>query len=603
MIVPFVVTFLLLLIALALSVRGTTRDSRADLLTDRLRAEVRLAAVAVAPLLQRGASTDEIAALASVQATVLQARLMVLDGDGRVVADSAGSASGVQSPRAQVEVVTALRLGTGTAVRDVDGRGGRVIYAAAAVPGTDPAVVHASLPLEPSPSLGPSQRVAVVTVLVAVAVVVGVGIVLANRILRPIDELRDGFRGVAAGRLDVLIPTTTTRELDELGRAFNGMVRQIRASRDEEERARVRLEATLANLSDGVVVTDPAGGLVRMNGAAVHLLGLPSMPPAGQPFVQVSRDHELAALLEAALASKIGEPGLAEVHHARSRRIMEATAQRVAGTREPLGLVVLRDVTELRRLEGVRREFVANVSHELRTPLASIKALVETLEAGAVDDPDVAGDFLHRIVGEVDRLAALVDELLDLARLESGRVTLHAEAMDPKDLLERAAERLRSQTERSRLTLAIEVPPGLPAVRADRARVEQVVLNLLHNAIKFTPPGGRVTIAAVERDGSLEVSVRDTGVGVPEDELPRLFERFYKADKARRSEGTGLGLAIAKHIVQAHGGAIWAESRPGNGSTFRFTLPLAKADGRGFPGASDARTADRERPATRPRER
>jgi two-component system phosphate regulon sensor histidine kinase PhoR len=381
------------------------------------------------------------------------------------------------------------------------------------------------------------------------------------------------------------------------------MTQQLRASREEVDRARLRLETTLASLSDGVIITDEDGALLRMNGPAVQLLGLPAAPPSGLPFVQVSRDHELAALLRDALAAPDGSPRFAVVDYGRSRRVLEATAQRLAGAEERLGLVVLRDVTELRRLERVRREFVANVSHELRTPLASIKALVETLEAGAMEDPAVAGDFLHRIVGEVDRLATLVDELLDLARLDSGRVVLHPEPLDPGELLSRAAERLRPQTERARLALELRVPPDLPPVRADRARVEQVMLNLLHNAIKFTPPEGTITVTASVDGQMLEVAVRDTGVGVAEDELPRLFERFYKADKARRSDGTGLGLAIAKHIVQAHGGTIWAESRPGEGATVRFTLPLA-ADGDAHPPAGVAngdRTAGRARPEARRR--
>jgi two-component system phosphate regulon sensor histidine kinase PhoR len=240
-------------------------------------------------------------------------------------------------------------------------------------------------------------------------------------------------------------------------------------------------------------------------------------------------------------------------------------------------VVTLRDVTELKRLESVRREFVANVSHELRTPLASVRAMVETLEAGAIEDQELSDQFLHRIVGEVDRLAALVDDLLDLGRLDSGRVHLHLEPLDPRDLLTRAAERLRPQTERARLDLVIDVPAGLPQVIADRPRVEQVMLNLVHNAIKFTRAGGTIAVRA-RRDGDqLVIEVNDTGAGIAQEELGRLFERFYKADKARRSDGTGLGLAIAKHIVQAHGGAIWVESEVGRGSTFFFTLPIASA--------------------------
>jgi two-component system phosphate regulon sensor histidine kinase PhoR len=248
---------------------------------------------------------------------------------------------------------------------------------------------------------------------------------------------------------------------------------------------------------------------------------------------------------------------------------------------ERLGIVVVRDVTELRRLESIRREFVANVSHELRTPLASIKALVETLDAGAKDDPEVASSFFGQISHEVDRLTGLVDELLDLARIESGRITLKLESMSPATLITAGIERLRPQVDRAHLTMVNDVASRLPNVSADRTRVEQVLVNLVHNAIKFTPPGGTITVSArVERD-QLAVAVADTGVGISAAELPRVFERFYKQDKARRSDGTGLGLAIAKHIVQAHGGAIRVESELGHGTTFTFTLPLAESSTKG----------------------
>ena len=219
------------------------------------------------------------------------------------------------------------------------------------------------------------------------------------------------------------------------------------------------------------------------------MLGTTIEEAVDRSFIVASRDHDLAALLRVALAKD--EARTATVEHGRDHRILEASAQPFSGGGERLGLVVLRDVTELRRLERMRREFVANVSHELRTPLASIRAVVETLEAGAVDDPVVAGDFLRRIIGEVDHLVGLVDELLDLARLESGRAVLKPEASDPAALLTRAVERLRPQVER-RSELRIEVPPDLPPVRVDRGRIEQVLINLVHNAVKFTSEGGEI---------------------------------------------------------------------------------------------------------------
>jgi two-component system phosphate regulon sensor histidine kinase PhoR len=326
--------------------------------------------------------------------------------------------------------------------------------------------------------------------------------------------------------------------------------------------------------------------VLSLNAMAARMLETRVSDATGKPFMLAVRDADLHQLLQSSYESSSALA--ATIDYARSGRVFDAVAQRVSSGNERLGILVIRDVTELRRLENVRREFVANVSHELRTPLASIRALVETLEAGAIDDPHVSRDFFGRVIGEVDRLTALVDELLDLARLESGRITLKLADMAPRTLVEGGADRLRAQIERARLTLSVEVAPDLPTVTVDRGRIEQVLLNLIHNAIKFTPPGGAITVRAEREADAVAISVIDTGSGISAAEMPRVFERFYKSDKARRSDGTGLGLAIAKHIVHAHGGTIWVESAPGSGSTFTFTLPVDET--------AEAREADRSRP-------
>ncbi|MBE3144706.1 MAG: PAS domain-containing sensor histidine kinase [Planctomycetes bacterium] len=237
-------------------------------------------------------------------------------------------------------------------------------------------------------------------------------------------------------------------------------------------------------------------------------------------------------------------------------------------------LLVFQDLTRLRRLEMVRRDFVSNVSHELRTPLASLKALVDTLAEGALEDPPAARRFLLRMENEIDNLSQIVQELLELSRIESGKVPLERRAILPVELLTPAVERIQVQAERAGLKLRLACPIDLPPVSADPKRMEQVLVNLLHNAIKFTPPRGEIYISASRESNSVVFMVHDTGVGIAPNALPRIFERFYKADRARSGGGTGLGLSIARHLVEAHGGKIWAESIVSQGSTFYFSLPL-----------------------------
>jgi two-component system phosphate regulon sensor histidine kinase PhoR len=238
-------------------------------------------------------------------------------------------------------------------------------------------------------------------------------------------------------------------------------------------------------------------------------------------------------------------------------------------------LVILQDLTPIRRLETVRRDFISNISHELRTPLAGLKALVDTLRGGAIKDRPAAKRFLKRMDAEVDAMTQMVEELLDLSRIESGQAPLRLEPTRVTELVIPPVDRLRPQAERAGQELMFHVAPEMPLVQADVDQARLVLTNLVHNAVKFTPPGGRITVSAQPNGEEVLFSVEDTGVGIPAEDLPRVFERFYKADQARSGGGTGLGLAIAKHVVQGHGGRIWAEGVEGEGSTFYFTLPVA----------------------------
>jgi two-component system phosphate regulon sensor histidine kinase PhoR len=237
-------------------------------------------------------------------------------------------------------------------------------------------------------------------------------------------------------------------------------------------------------------------------------------------------------------------------------------------------LLLVQDLTRVRRLETIRRDFVSNLSHELRTPLASLKALTETLREGALEDPQAATRFLKRIETEVDALTQMAGELLELTRIESGQLQFEFKPVQAASLLLSSAERMKAQAERAGVVLRLGNYQDKTEVRADPTRLEQVLVNLIHNAIKFTNSGGEVVLSAQRETEYVCFSVQDTGAGIPAEDLERIFERFYKVDHARSSGGTGLGLSIARHIVEAHGGKIWAESVEGRGSIFYFTVPV-----------------------------
>jgi two-component system phosphate regulon sensor histidine kinase PhoR len=561
-------------IGLGIFLDVSIRSLYLDRLEDQLASQANVVGRSLASDLNANPSIATIDPLVKAYSEDINARITIIAPDGSVLGDSNADPAAMNNHLNRPEIAEAVADGAGTVERKSGTVDATYLYVAVQVPGAPSYIAETALPISQVDNAMSDvrRRIAAGTV-IAVLVSIGAGLWISRRITGSLNAVRDSAVRVAAGDLAATVEPPSTRELADLANAFNTMTSQVEDLVDESRRARMRWASAFASLGDGMLLVDNNEIVTAINVAGADLLDADPDWAINQAFVVVARDHELTALLRESMQRQEMRRSVIELSH--GGLFIEATARPVAGYNERYTIVTLRDVTELRRLESVRREFVANVSHELRTPLASIRAVVETLEGGAIDDPEVAEDFLHRIVGEVDRLAALVDDLLDLARLESGRVHLTLDVLDPLDLLSRAAERLRPQTERARLSLVIDVPPDLPPVLADRARIEQVLLNLVHNAIKFTPAGGSITVRGRVDGDTLVTNVIDTGAGIPEVDLPRLFERFYKADKARRSEGTGLGLAIAKHIVQTHNGAISVQSVLGVGSTFTFTIPLA----------------------------
>ena len=358
-----------------------------------------------------------------------------------------------------------------------------------------------------------------------------------------------------------------SKELENLSSAVTSLVTTFNTQHAAIDDERARLATVLDQMTDGVLIADSQGLIQFANPAAGRLFQTSN--PTHRSITEVIRNHQLVEAWRR--CQQTGQMQTESVEVPTRHQFLQLVV--IPDTHASGSLLLVQDLTRLRRLETVRRDFVSNLSHELRTPLASLKALAETLQEGALDDPPAARQFIDQIQIEVDALTQMVNELLELSKIESGRFTLDLAPVAACDLLDSASKRMQLQAERAGLNLRVACADDLPKVQIDSQRLEQVMVNLIHNAVKFTRAGGEVVLLAEPVDGSVRFGVCDTGIGIPEDEVSRIFERFYRVDKSRAGGGTGLGLSIAKHIVEAHRGKIWAESREGEGSTFYFTIP------------------------------
>ena len=408
---------------------------------------------------------------------------------------------------------------------------------------------------------------------VVAALSVGLAYTVSRRTSRSGRAVAEGARRLASGDLEYRVEAPSPGETRELAEAFNRMAATIRDMVRDLSAERNRLSVVLDTMADGVIVINPDGGVDLMNRAAEWLLETPSVQSDGRKLSDIVRNYELLQLVSDAQSDR----GIhqVELELVKGRRFLSAIATPQSENRDSGVLLTLRDFTGLRHMETTRTEFVSNVSHELRTPLASVKALVETLQDGALEDRDTARDFLRRIHGDVDRMTAMVSELLELSQLESGHAPIHLAPVDLRSVVDETELEFAMRLESAKLNLNLDLPDGLPYVMGDADKLSQVLRNLVENAVKFTPEGGSIDISATASGQWVELRVSDTGVGIAPAHLPHVFERFYKVDRSRKDDGTGLGLAIVKHLVEAHGGDIHAESIEGQGST--FTLALRRA--------------------------
>jgi two-component system phosphate regulon sensor histidine kinase PhoR len=375
---------------------------------------------------------------------------------------------------------------------------------------------------------------------------------------------------------DVFNPPQIIRGLpDEISQLYDGYLKYISIQKVNyaSSLADQRLFASiLENMTDGILIADQRGFVVLINKAAKDMFSIKGEDAVGKSIIEVFRHYRVHEIWERCKQS--GQQEMATLETAPDKAYIQCIAAPLDKGLSGNILILFQDLTRIHQLEIVRQDFVSNVSHELRTPLASLKLITETLQDSALEDPSSAAHFLTRMDAELDNLTQMVEELLELSRIESGQVPLQKKLIAPCEIVRNAGGRMALQAERAGIIIDFTCEKEMPMILADGPRLEQVLVNLIHNAIKFTPPGGRVDVSAYPEDDGVTFFVKDTGKGISPKDQERIFERFYKTDRSRTDKGTGLGLSISRHLVEAHHGKIWLVSIPQQGSTFFFRIPI-----------------------------
>jgi two-component system, OmpR family, phosphate regulon sensor histidine kinase PhoR len=545
-------------------------------LETRLTSEARMVGEVLKPDLLSSDQNADLDATAKRWANVVDARVTIISVDGTVLGESHEDRATMDNHLSRPEVAAALKAGSGTSNRFSHTVGYQMMYTAVAVSdnGKVVGVVRISIPLnQVEGKVRQLQGVLFSTTLLVTLLAIIIASLISIRISQPLRNLTRDIQQLSPGNNNVGILSSKTDEIGKLSRAFNTMNLEIQNQISEIDAERAKLSAVLEKMNDGVIIVDGNGMVQLINPSAEKMYSCNTGSAIGIPLIEVTQDHQPVELRQKCLDT--GESQTAKFEISNKKIQVQAIATLLGSILPDHILLLFQDITRQVQTDAIRRDFISNVSHELRTPLAGIKALTETLQNGAIDDPPAAHRFLERIETEVDSLNLLVSELLELSRIESGRVPLELKPTRPIDVILPAFERLHMQAERAGIIFTMDCPEDLPEIMADGYRLQQVVVNLIHNAIKFTPAGGKVVMSASPGERNIQFSVKDTGKGISSADLPRIFERFYKVDRSRSSSGTGLGLAIARHMVEAHDGKIWAESSIGQGSIFFFTIPIA----------------------------
>jgi len=510
------------------------------------------------------------------------ARITVVDSEGDVLGDSDEDPAKMQNHKNRPEIKTALADQIGQSIRFSSTIKIDMMYIAVPLVKKDKiwGVVRLALPLtEIKEKLSNIYKIIIVSLLVGGLISLALGALVGRSFSSPLSEMKSFAQKIVQEDFRHKIKIKSEDEIGQLAGSLNTMSEQLEKKIEAIIEDKNKMKAILSSMREGVVVIDKDENIVLFNSSLAAMLELRSEKYIGKPFWEIISNDEVNSILKKALKKKNSfsvQVSILQPSEARNIQIQTAPITDHKGTL--LGLVgVFHDVTELKKFEKARSEFIANVSHELKTPVTSIIGFVETLKDGAINDLKKRDEFLNIIHSHSQRLDNLVNDILSLSRIEFREIEMNPVPISVKEILDNAKALYNDKIKSKKQSLRMHIPAELPEAFSDPEMIIQVFSNLIDNAIKFTPERGKITVKAREEDDFIQIDVSDTGIGIAEEHLPRIFERFYRVDKARSREmgGTGLGLAIVKHIVHANRGKVSVESEFGKGSTFSVFLPKA----------------------------
>ncbi len=520
---------------------------------------------------------------------ITDSRVTFIRGDGVVLGDSDHDPKTMDNHLKREEVIKAKESGVGRAVRRSDTVKENLLYVAKLVDPANPNsdIIRLALSLK---TVDKSIQRIWLTLLIGLLILFVAAALISYRVAsgltRPLEQITRVSKRIKNLDYQARVTVKRSDEIGELGQAINAMADSLQVQMARIHQNESQLASVLDNMINGIIMIDQTGRIGLINRYAEELLGFSARELVGRHYGEAKQQYEL---------SQIIKDGLERREHLREEitfyfpeeRLLDLNLVPIIEDKEVFGgiLLVLQDVTAIRRLERMRSEFVANVSHELKTPITAVKGFAETLLGGAVNDPETARSFLQIIFDESDRLNRLIGDILELSKIESRRVPLQFSPIELSTFINKTIELMGSEALRKNIRISVKVEPDI-YIEADEDRLRQIIMNLLANGISYTPEGGQVSIHAepVTSKGNgermdydhIRIHISDTGIGIPKKDLPRIFERFYRVDKARSrsSGGTGLGLSIVKHLVELHRGSISVDSKVGNGSTFTIELPV-----------------------------